>query len=233
MLTRALIVLLSVLNLGVAAWWITRPEPVPAPLPELPSGIARLELVEGDARPAPAPTQLQAAEPETADAVVASPPADPTTPMQCQSLGPYQQRQQAVSGQRQLQARQLQVRLREIPAAGASAYRVMLPPAESREQAQQLAAKIGAAGFSDYLIVPNGNDINGIALGLYRSRDSALKRQAALLAAGFDAQVQPMGEFKPADFWLDVRGPANQSTAQWQSWAGAAGMDSLDCALLR
>ncbi len=233
MLTRALIVLLSVLNLGVAAWWVTRPDPVPAPLPELPSGIARLELVVDETAQAPKATQPQAAEPETAEAIPAPPQADLATPMQCQSLGPYPQRQQAVSAQRLLQARQLQVHLREIPAAGASAYRVMLPPTGTREQALLVAAKIGEAGFSDYLVVPNGNDANGIALGLYRSRDSALKRQAALLAAGFEAQVQPMGEFKPADFWLDVRGPANQSAAQWQSWAGAAGTDSLDCGLLR
>ena len=33
MLTRALIVVLAVLNLGVAAWWIARPAPPPPRVP--------------------------------------------------------------------------------------------------------------------------------------------------------------------------------------------------------
>lgn len=47
MLTRALIVLLVVLNLGVAAWWIWRPEPAARALEDdLPTGIARLRLLQ-------------------------------------------------------------------------------------------------------------------------------------------------------------------------------------------
>jgi len=46
MLVRALIVLLTALNLGVAAWWIARPAP-PAPVADtLPPGVARLRLVD-------------------------------------------------------------------------------------------------------------------------------------------------------------------------------------------
>lgn len=47
MLTRALIVLLVVLNLGVAAWWIWRPEPAARAVDDdLPTGIARLRLLQ-------------------------------------------------------------------------------------------------------------------------------------------------------------------------------------------
>ena len=45
MTLRASIVLLAVLNLGVAAWWLLRPDTVPAAVVDPPSGIARLQLL--------------------------------------------------------------------------------------------------------------------------------------------------------------------------------------------
>ena len=67
MLIRALIVLLVVLNLGAAAWWLTRPAPTPPAEPPLPAGVARLQLVNE----APS-TPTQAPVPQARDAV---PPA--------------------------------------------------------------------------------------------------------------------------------------------------------------
>ena len=49
MLIRALIVLLIVLNLGAAAWWISRPAAQAPALPEQPAGVARLQLL-GESR---------------------------------------------------------------------------------------------------------------------------------------------------------------------------------------
>ena len=47
---RALIVLLLILNLGVALWWATRGPPAPAPQVPLPAGVETLQLLgEGDA----------------------------------------------------------------------------------------------------------------------------------------------------------------------------------------
>ncbi|QNH23180.1 SPOR domain-containing protein [Xanthomonas sp. GW] len=46
MLVRALLVVLTILNLGVALWWATQPQtPAPAPMPALPAGVATLQLV--------------------------------------------------------------------------------------------------------------------------------------------------------------------------------------------
>ncbi|MGO1072142.1 SPOR domain-containing protein [Lysobacter sp. CA199] len=108
MLVRALIVLLIVLNLGVAAWWIARPAPAPVVEPAPPLGVARLKLVDetrGAASPAagsvvalpnaapasvvsnapaatpstPETAPVSAAKP-TADAPVAPPPPEPAKP---------------------------------------------------------------------------------------------------------------------------------------------------------
>ena len=64
MLIRALIVLLVVLNLGVAAWWLTRSAAPPVAMVAEPEGIARLQLLS-EAMPTASPATA------TATAVVA------------------------------------------------------------------------------------------------------------------------------------------------------------------
>ena len=88
MLIRALIVLLVVLNLGAAAWWLTRPAPTPPAEPVLPAGVARLQLVnEAPSMPTQAPV------PQVRDAV---PPAALAA---CFSLGPYTRESSALQAQ--------------------------------------------------------------------------------------------------------------------------------------
>ena len=84
MLIRALIVLLIVLNLGAAAWWLGRPAPSPEPAPALPAGVARLQLVD---EPAPVATPAVAA--------TVAPPAVAV----CFSLGPYTSQSAAAQAQ--------------------------------------------------------------------------------------------------------------------------------------
>ncbi|UNU10864.1 SPOR domain-containing protein [Xanthomonas translucens] len=73
MLFRALLVVLTILNLGVALWWATQPQtPAPAPLPALPAGVATLQLVPASVA---APPAAFAAPPPTAHAAPA-PAAD-------------------------------------------------------------------------------------------------------------------------------------------------------------
>ena len=55
MLVRALVVLLLVLNVGVAAWWTLRTPPAPPSAVETPLGVAKLRLVREVRAPAPAP----------------------------------------------------------------------------------------------------------------------------------------------------------------------------------
>ena len=109
MLIRALIVLLVVLNLGAAAWWLTRPAPTPPAEPVLPAGVARLQLVnEAPSMPTQAPV------PQVRDAV---PPAALAA---CFSLGPYTRESSALQAQAALAGRILHARLREVPGADAA-----------------------------------------------------------------------------------------------------------------
>ncbi|WIH05153.1 SPOR domain-containing protein [Xanthomonas translucens pv. graminis] len=79
MLVRALLVVLAILNLGVALWWATQPQtPAPAPLPALPAGVATLQLVQVPQATAqtsaPVPAAAAAA-PSVADPAASAPAA--------------------------------------------------------------------------------------------------------------------------------------------------------------
>lgn len=233
MLIRALIVLLIVLNLGVAAWWLTRPEPQPPALPELPAGVARLQLVEEAAPATAAASPGAAGSAEAADTGAGTAAAPPAEPAQCFSLGPFTSRNAASRAQAALQARLARAALREVPAPGASGYQVIVPPLPGREEAQALAQRIGAAGFDDFLVINQGEQANGIALGRYRSREAALRRQDALRSAGFDVQLQPVGPAGPSQWWLDAGVAEGVAPADLARTASTGSPLPLECTALR
>lgn len=180
MLTRASIMLLLVLNLGVAAWWLLHSEPA-STVSAQPAGGPRLQLLAeasadrvaalaparpAIAAPAPAPTPAR-----VAPAVVAAIPdaSDASDPSQCTG-----------------------------PEGTTSRWRVYLPRLPTLDAAQAMATRIGAAGFSDYLVMRDGDEANAIALGSYGTRDAAQRRVASLHAAGFPARCARIPASTPA-----------------------------------
>lgn len=158
--TRAAIVLLLVLNAGVAAWWLLHPAPAPAAaIP--PASAPRLQLL-AEAAPVVAPVAARAPAPAP------KPPAR-AVPTGCNG-----------------------------PDAGADGWRVYLPKLPGAEAADAMAARIDAAGFSDYLVMRDGEDANAIALGRYSTRDAAQRRTASLQAAGFPARCARIPASTPA-----------------------------------
>ncbi|MGV4797767.1 SPOR domain-containing protein [Stenotrophomonas maltophilia] len=286
MLTRALIVVLAILNLGVACWWLLRDAPQkPAPPPQ-PAGVAELRWVPGgvDAAaaaeataaaptaplmerepadntavavtPAPAaPAKPEIAKPQAAEATPvaaaakpATPPAPTPTPApapekpvtppvaaeppRCVALGPFADRATASSAQGKAGTLLSQVRLREQPAASGSArYRVMLPAAANREEAQATVKRIVAAGLSDYYIISQGEEANAVALGQYRNREGAERRMAAVQAAGFQPRLVASGD--AGQWWLEGQLAAGTQPAQAQQRSRAAQSRSLECTRLR
>lgn len=211
MLVRALIVLLSVLNLGVAAWWIAHDPPSPPSPAQVPAGVTRLQLIDEGAsagKPVAAPVA-------TVDA--SSPPATPpeavadaitgASAQHCFSFGPFASQGAGAVAAAKLKplVQKLATREQAGAATPARGWRVYLPSLPSLEQAQAAAQRIGAAGFDDFLVVREGAEANSIALGRYRSEEGARKRADALIAAGFAVRTAPLGEPAAAmTVWLDV-----------------------------
>lgn len=225
MLPRALIVLLLVLNVGVATWWATRQVP-PSPVLAPPPGVERLQLLaEAPRRAAPAP----ATTPPVATAKAIAPAQ--IAPAQCFSFGPFSDAAAATARTR-LQPMVTRVVARGQPASSARGWRVQMPPLASPEAAQAMAQRIAAAGFSDFLVVHDGAEANAIALGRYGGEDSARRRAAALVAAGFDARAEPLGD-APGETWLDVVAATGFNAAAAQAAVAAPQRRPLDCARLK
>ena len=216
MLTRALIVLLLALNLGVAAWWALRPAPAPPAVATIDPTVARLQLV-GELRTAP-----------HAAAHARTLPAAPTAGKQaCFEVGPFNDDATLARARSVLQARvaRLSIRRDAVPGRG---WRVWLPPLPDRQAAQAMAARIVAAGFKDYYVVPSGDEANGIALGRYGNAESAQRRQSDLEAAGFHARAEPLGN---GPRWIQLAAAPGFDITRLRP-AIAAQQRPLDCASL-
>ena len=71
-----------------------------------------------------------------------------------------------------------------------SYYWVYLPPAGTRDVAQDRVQKLAANAFGEAIVIPEGNMKNAVSIGVYGLR-SALERDLTRLTAnGFDPEVQ-------------------------------------------
>jgi hypothetical protein len=244
MFVRALIVVLAVLNLGVAAWWLSRPADAPtvAPTAQMASGVATLQLagLPADAKAAqPEPTPTPSTVPPPAP-IAAAAPAKPALPAaqtlephtapaaRCLSLGPFAAQADAQAALTRAGALLEKGALREERDGDASSYRVVMPSVGDRATAQAIVARIAASGLKDYYVLPQGED-NSIALGQYRSREGAERRQSELKAKGFSAELLASGG--QSRWWIDARTAATGASVLAKS--GASRQRSLDCASMR
>jgi len=235
MFARALLILLLVLNVGVATWWATRTSPSPPTAAEPPPGVARLQLVgepsgavAAMAPMAPMATPAAAAVQPNAVASPAAAVAVDSHAPQCFSFGPFTDGQAVIAAQARLQPLTQRIVVRERRDSGRG-WRVLLPALPSAEQAEATAQRIAAAGFSDYLVVREGAEVNSIALGRYGNETAARRHAAAVVAAGFAARAEALGVTQT---WLDVSAAPGFDAPAAQRLAAAPERHSLDCATL-
>lgn len=234
MTMRALIVLLAVLNLGVAAWWLFRPEPAPVAAEAAPPAVARLQLASErpGLRPAPAP-QIPAPDPAPGDNAAIEPAtAEPAAADRCLRFGPFADAAALDAARAALAPRALRLRPREEREGGGRGWRVHLPAAADRATADATAERLRAAGFSDLLVVADGAEANSIALGRFTSEARAQAHASALQAAGFAARAEALGEVRTTR-WLDLAVAAGTDPAALQRSVPAVRSRGIDCATLR
>lgn len=233
MFTRAMIVLLLVLNLGVAAWWALRPAALPAVPSEQPVGVARLQLLDETPQRAAPAASLAAPTPPTSDpSATGSSISIPGE--RCFAFGPFvdNQANAIVTAQGQLRPQVLRSRVRETQLGSGRGWHVFLPPFADRAAAQAAVARIEVAGFEDYYVVPDGSNANAIELGRYGSEDAARRRLASLQAAGFTPRAEPLGDTR-TQRWIDVAAVVDFDSEAVRNRIGATQAQPLDCALLR
>jgi hypothetical protein len=220
MLTRASIVLLVVLNLGVASWWALRPAPA-APGATSVSNAPALRLL-GEV---PVRARVEPIASIAAPATQATVPG-PTAVAHCVTFGPFNDAAALAHATDWLQPQVRKLQVREA-SAGSRGWRVWLPPLADRDTAQATATRIAAAGFSDYYIVPTGDEANSIALGRYGNAQAAQQHAAALQAAGFEARAEALGA---TVHWIDVEAAATLDPAVARAQTRAPQSRMLECA---
>lgn len=231
MFARALIVLLVVLNLGVASWWLARPsadaEPRAAPRAEGPQLFLLEEVPVQQRSMAPSPSVAADGAPVAAsvDEVDAVAPAE----ARCFSLGPFSDATAAATARRALAGSGLRdIRVRE-QAIAARGWSVAMPPLADRAAANAMATRLREAGFEDLFVLSSGTSANGIALGRYGNETSARQRVEALREAGFEAVASPVGE-GGSRVWLDVAADSEAAASAARRTSGADVLEPRDCA---
>lgn len=218
MLLRAAIVMLLLLNLGAAGWWLFQPparavataDATPSlrllrerNAPDVPARVAAVPVAAAPV--ADAPTAPLAAE------VAAVPP--PAAAPICLRFGPFADAAaRAAAGDMLLGLGATDLTPHDVPARVGQGWKVFLPAQPSRAAAQALAQQLEAAGVRDLFVMTQGEEANRIALGRFRSEAGARRRQAALQAIGIQARVEPVNA-TPAQAWLEARLPATADPA--------------------
>lgn len=241
MLLRAAIVILVMLNLGAAGWWLFQPVPAAgattaaaapglwllreaAPAATAPASTTPSPAVAPPIRPA-APAVTVAATPPAPSASTAAAEQAPV----CLRFGPFADPAARTSARTALATAGVTATAFDERARGVRGWKVFLPAQPSREAAVALAERLKAAGVADLFVMAQGADANSIALGRFSSETGARRRQAELQGKGVQAQVEPVGG-TPAQAWLDARLPAGADRA---ALARIARSQPLDCAQLR
>ncbi len=205
MLIRGLIVLLLVLNLGVALWWMLHAPPSAQAQTEPLAGVARLQLVsEAPLVPDPAPVE------------------------QCVAFGPFPDAATADAARARLAPQVVHGALHSRYAGAPLGWRVLLPPFATPAAAGAVAEAVREAGFEDYYVIRGGAEANALALGQFRGESSARERAKKLIAAGFPAHVEPVGA-GPAEHWLEIAAAAGFDPARAQALVGAERLEPVDC----
>jgi hypothetical protein len=168
----------------------SRPEPLPpvatVPEPEVPPQEA---AVAGEAAAEPAPA-----------------PKPPAIARACWRLGPFESEEQAQGLAGRLPAGVESVEIRQVLSAVPSGYFVLIPTFPDREQALEVVRQLKEKGIQDSWVFVSGPLRNAISLGMFSREENAKRRQRAIAAKGFIAEIQPR-QSEVEQIMMLVRGP--------------------------
>lgn len=220
MLARALLLLLLLMNLGVAAWWALRVEPVDTPAaPPRADGVPSLRLLsEVEATGTIADTPELAGPPE---------PEGGTPGERCRQIGPFLTQADLRRAMTALTPVVDRIQFRESRAQANRGFWVFLPAQQTREQALATARQLSARGLRDYYVVTAGDRENTISLGLFRDRPNAETRRAEVERLGFEPQLQERIEEIP-NYWIEFAADADLEWTTRLSPGAAALLQATD-----
>ena len=176
---------------------VTAPiEPVNSPVAPIDAGLEKIEKVAKEEVPA---AEVIEEEKETSD-------VEPVSSLsQCRLAGPYDDEVRATKKVVTLRRAGLYVDIKSVPASTSSGYMIASPVLTNRAEATALAARLKAAGITDYYVPRKSSKPLRVSLGLYNSKKIAQREIDKLAKKGFTAELLPWKQ-KGSQHFLVIRG---------------------------
>ena len=200
---RTFAILLLLLNLGYLGWQLGLREREPAaatatgPAPDAPRS---LRLLSEAALP-PAPAE------------------------RCLGVGVFAGAAESEAFAAEAEARGYSAEPRQVEVAAEPDYWVHIPPFASAAAAQRRLQELRARDIDSYLI--GGGELEqGISLGVFGRRESALRLQEQILAQGYESSIYEIPR-SSSEYWVEVGGIPGDAAGR-EAWAAfMAGREGL------
>lgn len=138
-----------------------------------------------------------------------------SVPGKCEIIGPFVESGPGEGVLEELEAHGLAGQISELDVPAPSDYWVYYPPLSSRRAALNQLAELQKRKI-DSFVITQGTLINGISLGLFTKRSSALELVTRMQALGYPAKIQEVFRSR-REFWISVEYAAD-ALSQEKLW---------------
>jgi len=125
--------------------------------------------------------------------------------LMCGAFGPFERGATGREVIDLLKGRGLDASLRRDSLEKPVGYWVLIPPLPDRDAAVAKVAQLRESGITDVRRFVKGEQKNGISLGVFSSRENALRRQKEVSDKGHSSRIVPRTITLPT-YWVDYRG---------------------------
>lgn len=129
-------------------------------------------------------------------------PSSLTVARQCLSVGPFASEVTLAQWQQRLLSHGVSSVVRAEQSSAAKDYWVHIPPLPSTDGAMRLLRELQAQRI-DSFVITQGDLANGISLGLFAHRETALSVMSRLKDAGYHVAMRPLPTV-PERWWLEM-----------------------------
>jgi hypothetical protein len=138
-----------------------------------------------------------------AEVFAATPPASAAPASRCTSVGPFRELSQAAIAAASLRNAGYQPLQRVGEGDVWIGYWVYLPAIATEQEANELLAKVRAAGIPDSYVIPNSDAGHLLSLGVFSEISGVGRRRDEVRALGFEPQVVDRTR-RATVYWVDV-----------------------------
>ncbi len=120
----------------------------------------------------------------------------------CYSLGPFVNRAEADKAENTLKAAGISIKKVKLRDTSRQGYWVLLPPTESRKEAQKSISHLKRLKVKDFFLVATGAKKNAVSLGVYSQKNLARRRVDEMIRLGFVPRLETVALPRKV-YWLN------------------------------